>query len=645
MNGIEYQQKLNRQNELYQKNIRDNNRANKTIVDNVQKTAEHKIQTQKKAHQEQINNLNKDFEKSRNIMDVEQKKVLADKSRVYEQAIDKNKVEASAAREKNLAEWREKVADIKTEFDRSLKEKDKANVETKNTLAENYKDNLNSVKSSSKKEIENYKELIAKKNQGNEGQVSKQFEELKEAHKRELHKNNIDKIRERNFVNKTVVADVNEAREAQEKEFNKNRAINKERIDKVQHDLNQRLDKEIVQKNQALEQAHTESIHRYNTAFTDRYRNLEEMYNKDVRNMDAKHRAQMISSGTQSKRILNEQRALERESFEEKKAALKADRDKLTSHLEKKLEENTRGYQEEMQDQRIEFSGKMVDDRTRYAEINARDNLRNRHQREKLAYDHKIQLKYEQDKAQSKIEDRNEITNQVIKNLKQDFARSYDLAETKSRQDLEQVKEDMIFEKRILQKRLHEQNSQQNSYLKKVYTDKLEGLRAGYEKQIADLENKVIQTKDNAEYWVQSTLKKMSDAMEREKQIVKDSAAAELETAARVAAEKEELNIKNKARTEALFNQRLNEQSVAAHRKLKEQDRMHSAEMKNEAKRYQDIIDQNNKYFNREIQRLQIASESEKERIVTQYEEQIAQLKRVNEEREENLKNFNKINA
>jgi phage host-nuclease inhibitor protein Gam len=66
--------------------------------------------------------------------------------------------------------------------------------------------------------------------------------------------------------------------------------------------------------------------------------------------------------------------------------------------------------------------------------------------------------------------------------------------------------------------------------------------------------------------------------------------------------------------------------------------------LKSEADRYQDIIDQNNKFMAREFQRLKMASELEKQRLVTQYEEQIKQLKDVYKERTNEIKQYNELN-
>ena len=645
MNGIEFQQKLNRKNEMYQKNIQDNNRSNQSQLDNVRKTADLKIKSQSEAHKNQLNKVNKEFETNLDRISTDQKKSLAEKSRQFELAIDENQNEAAKIREENIGKWRTKISDIKSEFERNSAEKDISSQQGREALKRNFDENVENIRKTASKDLESYIESVNQKNSGDAGQFRKDRETLQRAHEANKKSYVQDQLRKKNFFQKTAAADIQDYREKQEKEFLKSRDLNKLRFEKIAQNSDKRIDEEITSRERGLDQKHTESIQKYNQAFTDRYRNLEEQYNKDVRNMSARHRAEMISNGTRSKSLLKKQRDLERESFEEKQTAVIKERNNLAKDFEKKLSQNTSSYQEKMQDMRIDFAGNLADTKTRFSETNARDKLLNRHAKEKLAYDHKIELAYQTDKAKSQSESQQQIAKQKINNLKQDYNRSMSMAVDKSQKDLESAREEMIFEKRILQKRLHEQNSKQNSYLKKVYANKIENLTSGYEKRIAELENKVEQVKDNASYWVKDVVTNMSAEMQREKAILQNELETEVNNSKRLIAEKESRHQKEKSQAEALYNKRMNEQSLSSHRKLKDVQRAADQKLKNESAKYQDIISQNTKYFNRELERLSLASKTERDRIISQYEEQIVQLKRAAKDREDGLKEFNKLNA
>jgi hypothetical protein len=645
MNGIDYQQKLNRQNELYQKSIQDNNRSNKSNIDNVKETASHRLKEQSKAHRTQLDSVNKEFGKNVDRIDSEQKVAFADKSRMFELAVNKNKTEASTIQAKNLKEWRGKFQDIKSQFEDTTKQKDIATTAERESLKKNFEENVVTIRKTADKDLVNYVDSVNKKSTGSANETQKAFQELSAKHTEDRHALVKDRLTKRNFVQKTAAADIQEYREAQVKDFAEHREFTKNRSNELATKVNAKLENEITKKSEQLSKIHTESIHKQNDAFTDRYRNLDEAYNKDIRKMDNKHRAERISRGTHGKGLLEQQRSMERDSFLEKQQTVLNERNELSKHFEKNLSKNTSAYQDEMQDMRIDFSGKLTDTKVEFAQRNTKDKLVDRHRREKGAFDHKIQLSYERERGEIRNEAQRQIANQKINNLKKDYNKSMTMAVQKSHQDLEGAKEEMMFEKRILQKRLHEQNSHQNSFLKKVYTQKLDGVKAGYEKKVADLESKIEQVKDNANYRVRSSIDDMTNEMNREKAILKGGLADEISNVKRISAEREARSLKSKASTEALFNQKLNEQSISSHRKIKEITKESDRKIKSESVRYEDVIDQNNKYFNRELQRLSMASNSERDRIVTQYEEQIVQLKRANTEREDSLKEFNKINS
>lgn len=645
MNGIEYQQKLNRQNELYQKNITDNNRSNESNIENVKKTTSHRMKEQSKAHKTQLDSLNKSFGENVDRISKEQEQALEDKTRQFELAVDKNKVEANNLRAKNLEEWRGKFQDIKSVFEENLNQRDVADTQQRESLKKNFDENVENIRNTADKDLKTYIKTVEKNSSGDADRAQREIQNLSERYQDDKKSLVNDHLRKQNFMKKTATADIQSYRDAQEKEFNNSRDIASERSKALTTQVNDKVEDQIIKSGKILDQAHKESIHKQNQAFTDRFRAQDEQYNKDVRKLDTKYRAEKISNGTLSQSIIDEQREIERQGFADKKDAILKERNELVKNFDKKIIKNTESYQNKMHDMRIDFAGKTTDAQLASAEKTTKDNLKNRNERQRVAHDNRMALEYTQEKNATQIEAQRNVSKQTIDNLKQDYNRSMNLAVSKSQKDLESAKEEMIFEKRVLQKRLHEQNSKQNSFLKKVYTDKLEGMQNGYEKKIADLEVKVKQAQDNAEYWVKDVTVNLTNEMAREKALLRNEIKQEVSNVKRAAAQKDAEHIKDKNELEKKYTLQMNEQSTIAHRKMKDVIRQSDQKVQKESARFQDIIDQNNKYFNRELQRVTMAGKAERERLVSQYEEQIVQLKRANKDREDSLKEFNKLNS
>ena len=66
--------------------------------------------------------------------------------------------------------------------------------------------------------------------------------------------------------------------------------------------------------------------------------------------------------------------------------------------------------------------------------------------------------------------------------------------------------------------------------------------------------------------------------------------------------------------------------------------------LKNERKKYQKIIDQNNRFYDREMSRLKTANESEKTRLISQYENQIQKMRDAFQRKQNEIEHFSQIN-
>ena len=58
----------------------------------------------------------------------------------------------------------------------------------------------------------------------------------------------------------------------------------------------------------------------------------------------------------------------------------------------------------------------------------------------------------------------------------------------------------------------------------------------------------------------------------------------------------------------------------------------------------QDIIDQNDKLYQREMARIVASSEAEKESLISQYEDRIKQMQKLNQDKIQEMKEFDRVN-
>ena len=211
--------------------------------------------------------------------------------------------------------------------------------------------------------------------------------------------------------------------------------------------------------------------------------------------------------------------------------------------------------------------------------------------------------------------------------MKKNFNDSMEQARKTSKRNFEQIKNQMIAEKRDLATKLHDQNSKQSSALREAHSDSMERMMASYEKRIAELElqNKTIQ--QNSNDTVREVMRKTAQEVQRQRETAKKSALNEIEAEKSLSRAKINQLQTKITKLESSYSNKINEQSLRAKQKLKDQHFELSNQLTSESKRYQEIIEQNNKFFARELQRMKMASQADRDRLVTQYENRIAQLK------------------
>ena len=119
MNGFDYTRKLDREREIYQKNIKDNNRGNKEHLEAMKASFDHKTESQEASHLKQKNQLEKNFNDRYDKLDTAQREGLLSKNQAYEKAIISNEDDFNDERRTNLKDFNSRFTELKTNFKRN----------------------------------------------------------------------------------------------------------------------------------------------------------------------------------------------------------------------------------------------------------------------------------------------------------------------------------------------------------------------------------------------------------------------------------------------------------------------------------------------------------------------------------------------
>ncbi|MBT4792111.1 MAG: hypothetical protein HON90_11115 [Halobacteriovoraceae bacterium] len=638
MNNVDFGNKINRQNEIYQKTLQESRRDHNTEVENLKNTHEYRETKQKDVHSKQLGKVEKGYIKSLDRVKNDQKQELIVKNKQYEKALNKNTDEFHEIKKGNLKNWDKKFKDLKGEFDDNLTQNKSENKLAQDQSKKTYSENLASSKASSEKEIGAFIETTDKSVKDANSQT--RTEKLSLLKKHEMVKAEQAK---RNFLKNNAIKDSHDDRALQTRRYLTTKDNAERNFKDLTTKTDKRIDTEIIQREAKSNEANVAENRRSNIAFSERYDDLSRKFEKDVRNLDYKKRAEDVSRGETSKEIQDKYKENLRTQIDLQRETQMKERFDVEDAYSKRLRNTVSSYQDTLRERRIDSGARISKVEATLTDINRSDKFKDRQARERTAHDHQVGMKFLNEQNSLKESSARTLTNQKVQSLKENFNKGLKRAQEQSDKSLALTRDAMLADKRILANRLHEQNSEVNANLKNGFQEKIAKISDGYEKRIQGLElqNKLIQT--SAHDNVRDMVRKTNVEIARQQKEAQSSARTQVKNEKDTSRQKEmELNRKIQD-LQKNFAQKMNDQSLANRKKLKDNQFKADQKRHSEANRYEGIIDQNNKFTAREFQRLKLASETERQRLVIQYEDKIQQLERVYKNRADELEQYNKM--
>lgn len=638
MNGVDYAQKLNRQREIFQKNLNDANRNHKEEVDHLKETHENVNQSRVTAHKNSLEKLEKGYQTNIEKMRDSQAESLMNKSREYELARQKNVEDFHKERTENAKEFNRQFSNLRKDFDRNIDQTKQSYKERADQADINYENRVSDVRKNARNDLDDYIKTVEQRKDEQNNQNVAEKEVMRQQF--ELDKNAILKREQekRNFILENAATDTQTNKRLQEQNYIDSKTMAQNRFNKMLNDQDAKIEKVVTEREDVWNRNLQQSELARNREFSKRYEELSTLYDKNIRDIQLKGRAEKLTRGERSKELEKQYRESLANQFQNQKETLLDERKKMVKEYDKRIENTIDAYQENIRKDNITHAGQMSELEGRLVEEARRDKFSSDLDKERIIHENNTRLKYVEDKNEDRRVQTKILNQRKITNLKKDFADSMEKARKASMKNFEKAKNEMIREKREIAKRLHEQNSKQSAYLKESHSDNMEKMRRSYEKRIADLElqNKLIAQNSNVQ--IQDIMRKTALEIDRQREVAIRSAESEVRTERAISKEKEHALQERIDKMQAVFNEKINEQTIASRKKIKDLHFELSNKLVTESKRYQEVIDQNNKFFARELQRLQMASTSERERLVTQYEDRIAQLKKAYSSRIEDMK-------
>jgi hypothetical protein len=157
MDGVDYSKRLDRERQQWQKSISDTNKANAEQVAELEAAHAHRTKSQQEAYMKDKLAAEKNYEDRYTAIDKAQKDALAEKSRVYEQALNADKEEFHKIHKENLKGFTERFNDLQKDYNRNLAERDEVAVKKEAIAEKQYGESVARTRKQAEEQVKEFK--------------------------------------------------------------------------------------------------------------------------------------------------------------------------------------------------------------------------------------------------------------------------------------------------------------------------------------------------------------------------------------------------------------------------------------------------------------------------------------------------------
>lgn len=648
MNGVDYTKSLNRQRELFQRDVEATQRASDQAVKDANNRAEIQVKENAKAYQKYKNNLEKNYQDRYDEIETSQKEALQRKSRDYEKALNQEKVATQKTRRDNVRDWNTKISELNDEYKRNVKEESERNQKNMAQLDKIGNERVETVRKDAEKSLADYQKNMLGSSQDIQVKINSEKRELIRQHEENLNQVVKEELNKRYEIKDRVTRDIAKIREQKNLESERIREIKKDHFKKINEDANKKI-LQIAEGNKnalkLVNESQQSEIKNQNAIFRDKFTKQEKDHYRDMRAAELKAMSQGIGEGSMHKRMIEKQRVEEKNSANQRVSEVLNERNKLTKAYEGKLNQAEEDFQDSYRKKAIQDAKILENTKRELTDISIDERLKDRRKFTKANKDYNNNLEYSRENASRQLNDSRKQSNNKINTLKKEFNASMNDALERSRKELDIVKTEMTKEKRVLSEELHKQNSYNGKFLKKQHAEKMEKTTAKYEEKLQALRDKNTELHQVMHNKIKDVMQQTQDEIARQKKELEKAATIEKNNIRLAAEQKENALRKRLDEVQNKLQRKLNEQRIDNQYKMQQQATRLNRQVKNERQKYQELIDHNNRFFEREFMRLKTASDSERERLITQYEDRIKKLQDANIKKFRELEQFSQVQA
>lgn len=610
MDSVDYTKQLNRTNELFRKDLKDVKRSHEENLDSVKESAAYRAKKQAEAYDKSRAETEKNFKSSLSNLRSGQTEALRERNKEYEQSVNEHRDKFHNLSRENLQKWDKKFSNLKDSFTSDLEFQRNKVSENDTALRESF---------------------------------SKEREQIEKRHEKEKYDLLSNDLESKKRMRVHGSNEIDKIKENQANHYNTQRDLAASNFEKLSSKVNNQQEKFNEDVLQRVKEGAAKGIEDKNRVFGKRYKELDNRYTQDLRDIQRGIAAEKVSNNDNRKIFDERLRANEKMQHEQSRDTLLKQNVENADFYGNKISQ----IQEEQQDQLRQETIRNADLVAKVKEEKSlalqEKDFESATAQEKARHENAIRLNNQE--AEHKIQrsrlDNNKNTK--INNLKVNFREGLQKAHIATQASMNELKQESVVEKRELEKRLKEQNSDNTTQLKDMYNSKYEIMKGSLEEEILSLKNQNEAVQRSANEMVNNI--RIQSQADLERQI----ASSERKLQDLLKAEQDNSKIKEQSlkkslrETQAEFTRKMSEMTHSNQVKMKQLSSTLIAEAKKDVAAQRDENQIQKRYFTREIERLKSSSDEEKQALISQYENRIKQMQQAYAEQVSEIKNFNKL--
>lgn len=646
MDSVDAAKSKIRESESYRNALDRQTRAHEAEMQDLQKRHEVRETERRDNFLSQRDTLEKNYNDRYDSLDKKQRDALFEKERQYSKAVEDQRSEFFKTHNERKKDYENKLVDIKGEFDRTNGlQKDYHDTHI-DQIVDRYKSAVQDVKKRAEADVTDFKKTAIGERKDESSTVVEEKNMLQKKHEEELNSLLKTEIKKQNDLKINAIADIDKIRANREKErisAQERQAEVFERINNTANEKVKQIKEASDERNRNLVEKQAESVVSQNKSFTDRFMQQERQFNQARREDAIKNKSLIVTPGSLQDKILKDKETDQRLQLSREKQLLIDERDKVLKDTSDLLDKARITYQEDLSDVKVATAQKIEDINWEHTAKEASQETSHRAEKADLTKTYTDQDAYNKKVTAQQIENIQDGSQQQIDRLKTTFKTSVEQLENRQEILFNQVKEEASAEKNAMAKSFKEANSDEKAQQKKRFLEKIDKLSQGYEQKIAALEIANREIKATMTAKLNELTIQMNQKLDEGKEINQKELKTEIKNQQAAARDKEMQLRKSMAQQQNNFITKMNDLRVENQNALQKLTFDYEQQLKSQQKKYQDIIDQNKRFSDRELSRLSLSSEAQKNAIITQYEEQIKQMKNLFERKEAEIEHFNKL--